>query len=155
MKLSGLFFAFLVLYTLHVQAQKSASPSVIKELVEAETKMFNNVKYSTAQEYFKTDVSDDFFTINADGVSANKAEMLADTTRLKMFEMANIKVKNRKVSVYGNVGITNGLAQAFVNDTMVAEFLYTTVFVKQKGKWMYTRWHGTMSRNTPMVPATP
>ncbi|MFT3822803.1 MAG: nuclear transport factor 2 family protein [Chitinophagaceae bacterium] len=140
---------------LQVVAQKNVSASVIKEVEQAESRMFQNMKYSHAKDYFKTDVADDFFTINADGVSAGKEQSLADTNRLKMVEMGTLKILDRKIRVYGNVGITNGRAQAFMNDTMIVEFLYTTVFVKTNGKWMYTSWQGTISKDSPKPPPMP
>jgi len=147
-------FAFLLICSLDLVAQ-NAPTAVIKEIEQAETKMFQNMNFSHAKDYFKTDVSNDFFTINADGVSANKEESLADTARLKMVEMGTLKVLDRKIRVYGNVGITNGRAQAYFNGTLVAEFLYTTIFVKENGKWMYTSWQGTLSKNSPKIPAMP
>jgi len=156
MKPSKLFFFFslLVLYSGQAFAQ-SASSAKMKALEQAETRMFQNVNFTHAPRYFKTDVADDFFTINADGVWADKEQSLADTDRLKMFEMANIKVLDRKMRIYGKVGITNGRGQAFVNNVLVAEFLYTTIFVKRHGKWMYTGWQGTMSKDSPKVPPMP
>lgn len=139
-------------FSLLLSAQQPVDPSVARELEAAETKMFQNVNYSHAKDYFRTDVADDFFTINADGVWANKEESLADTARLKMFEMGTIKVLERKIRVYGDVGITNGRAQAFFNNMMVAEFLYTTLFVKKEGKWMYAGWQGTFSKDSPKMP---
>jgi len=150
-----LFLLALLLVSVEAVSQSSASAAKIKAVEQAETKMFQNVKFSLAKEYFRTDVADDFFTINADGVWADKQQSLADTARLKMFEMADIKVLDRKIRVYGNVGITNGRGQAFINNSLVAEFLYTTVFVKRKGKWMYTGWQGTMSKDTPTAPPVP
>ena len=147
-------FTFLLICSPDLVAQ-NVPASVIKEVEQAETKMFQNMNFSHATEYFKTDVSNDFFTINADGVSANKEESLADTARLKMVEMGTVKILDRKIRVYGNVGITNGRAQASFNGTMVAEFLYTTIFVKENGKWMYTSWQGTLSNNSPKMPAMP
>lgn len=140
--------------SLSLLAQK-APVSVVKEIEQAETKMFQNMNYSHAKDYYKSDVADDFFTINADGVSADKQQSLADTLRLKMVEMSTVKILDRKIRVYGNVGITNGRAQAYVNGTMVAEFLYTTIFVKKNGTWMYTGWQGTLSKDSPKLPAPP
>lgn len=156
MKYAKLFLLASLLHCIVLMSAQDAELSrAMKELEKAETRMFENVKYSRAQEYFKTDVSDDFFTINADGVAANKQETLADTARLQLFEMATIKVLDRKIRVYGDVGITNGRAQAFVGEMMVAEFLYTTIFVKRNDKWMYTGWQGTMSKDSPRVPPAP
>ena len=154
MKPSMLFFVFPIFCTLTLAAQNGPA-SAIKEIEQAETKMFQNVNYTHAKEYFSTDVADDFFTINADGISANKEQTLADTARLKLFEMTNLKILDRKIRVYGDVGITNGRAQAYFNGQMVVEFLYTTIFVKKNGKWMYTSWQGTLSKDSPAPPPMP
>ncbi|PVX44923.1 uncharacterized protein DUF4440 [Flavobacterium sp. 103] len=136
-------------------AQKNVSESLKKELEDAETKMFQNVNFTHANSYFKTDVSDDFFTINADGVVANKEQSLADTERLKMFEMGTTKFFDKKIRVYGNVGIINGRGQVFFDGKYIVEFLYTAIFVKEKGKWMYTSWQGTISKDSPPPPPMP
>ena len=154
MNLSKLFCIASSLCSLNLAAQ-NAPASVIKEVEQAETKMFQNVNYTNAKKYFATDVADDFFTINADGISADKEQTLADTARLKMFEMGDLKILDRKVRVYGNVGITNGKGQVYFNGQMVVEFLYTTIFVKKDGKWMYTSWQGTISKDSPALPPMP
>lgn len=120
-----------------------------KELDAAFSKMFENTTFTNATDYFKTDVSDDYFTINADGVTQNKDELLADTDRLKMLEKASFKFYDQKTRIYGNVGILNGRSQAFFDGTYVAEFLYTAIFVKDNGTWKYTSWQGTWSKDTP------
>jgi hypothetical protein len=72
-----------------------------------------NVTLTKATEYFKTDVSDNFFTVNADGIVQNKAELLADTKRLKMLEILSFKFFDQQIKVYDNVGIINGRIKAF------------------------------------------
>ena len=104
--------------TLNLAAQKVPA-SVIKELEQAEAKMFRNVTYSHVKEYYARDVADDFFSINADETTRTKAQGLADTAPMKMFEMATYKFFDKKIRVYGNVCITNGRVQAFFNDQMV------------------------------------
>ncbi|MBN8853013.1 MAG: hypothetical protein BGO55_14230 [Sphingobacteriales bacterium 50-39] len=157
MKFSNFFcLGLLSLCSLNLFAQKPTA-SVIKEVEQAEAKMFQNMTSCALQkQYMKTDMADDFFTINADGVSADKEQIVADTStwRCKMFEATTNKFFDRKVRVYGNVAITSGRAQAYLkaNGAMVAEFLYTTVFVKKNGKWMYTSWQGTLSKDSPKLP---
>jgi hypothetical protein len=146
-----LFLASLLFFSFDLFAQQSASAATIKEIELAEAKMFQNVNYTHANDYFKTDVVDDFFTINSDGVSADKQQSLLDTVRLKMFEMGKVKVLDKKIRVYDNVGITNGRGQVFVNDAFVLEFLYTAIFVKRNGKWMYAGWQGTISKDSPKM----
>jgi hypothetical protein len=154
MKLSTfLCLTLLLICTTKLLAQ-DVPASVIKEVEDAEAKMFQNMNYSHAKEYYKTNVAEDFFTINADGVSADRQQSLSDTLRLKMVEMGTLKILDRKIRVYGDVGITNGRAQAYINDKMIVEFLYTTVFVKRNGTWMYTSWQGTISKDSPKLPTS-
>ncbi len=132
-----------------LSAQTNASESSTKELEAAFTKMWANTTFTNADDYFKTDVSDDYFTINADGISQNKEELFADKDRLKMLEMATFEFFDKKIRVYDNVGIINGRSKAYFDGKYVAEFLYTAVFVKQSGIWKYTSWQGTYSKNSP------
>lgn len=130
-------------------AQKNDSETATKELEEAFVKMWKNTTFANADNYFKTDVADDYFTINADGISQTKEELLEDKDRLKMLEMATFEFFDKKIRIYGNVGIINGRSKAYFDGAYVAEFLYTAVFVKKFGKWLYTSWHGTYSKNSP------
>jgi hypothetical protein len=148
-----LLFAGFVLCSLHLSAQHSTDAAKIKEVEAAEARMFKNMTFTNYKAYYKTDVADDFFTINADGVTADKAQSFADTARLKMVEMGNLKIVDKKVRIYDNVGITNGRGQVYVDNMLVVEFLYTAVFVKRNGKWMYTSWQGTMSKDSPKIGA--
>ncbi|MDI3321194.1 nuclear transport factor 2 family protein [Pinibacter soli] len=148
-----LFIAALVLSSFSLAAQHSTDATKIKEVEAAESRMFKNMNFTHYKEYYKTDVADDFFTINADGVTADKAQSFADTARMKMVELGNLKLVDKKIRVYDNVGITNGRGQVYVDNMLVVEFLYTAVFVKRNGKWMYTSWQGTMSKDSPKIGA--
>ena len=57
-------------------ANNKDSKSLEKELDDTFKKMWQNVTLTNATEYFRTDVSDDFFTINADGIIQNKEQLL-------------------------------------------------------------------------------
>ncbi|PKQ44263.1 hypothetical protein CSW08_14275 [Confluentibacter flavum] len=130
-------------------AQKNDNETVKKELEEAFAKMWKNTTFTNANDYFKTDVADDYFTNNADGISQTKEELFADKDRLKMLEMATFEFYDKKIRIYGNVGIINGRSKAFFDGKYVAEFLYTAVFVKENDIWKYTSWQGTYSKNSP------
>lgn len=127
---------------------------ISKQAVDSAFKrMWQNVTFTNLAGYMKTDVADDFFAIDADGVSANMEETLADTTRLKMLESLKFKFFDQKIKVYDHVAIINGRVQAFLNDVYAAEVLYTAVFVEQGGVWKYKNWQGTWSKNSPPPPA--
>ena len=128
------------------------SESLKKDLDSAFKKMWQNVTLTNATNYFKTDVADDFYTIDADGIATNKQELLADTMRLRMLEILKFKFFDQQIKVYDNVGILNGRIQAFSDEKYVAELLYTALFVKQNGTWMYKNWQGTWSKDSPPPP---
>ena len=134
-------------------AEENNSESLKKEVDSAFKKMWQNVTLTNAANYFKTDVSDDFFTIGADGIVSNKEQLLADTARLRMLEILTFKFFDQQIKVYDNVGIINGRIQAFSDGKYVAEFLYTAVFVKKNGTWMYKNWQGTWSKDSPPPPS--
>lgn len=150
--------AILIFFTVLFQTtwgQKETPKPVIKELEAAEIKMFEGITKVDRGEYLKNYVSDDYFSINADGSTQNKAQVAADSARGKFFEAFSYKYFDKNIRVYDNVGIITGRCQAFMKDMMVVEFLYTAVFVKEKEKWMFTSWQGTISKNSPPPPPMP
>ena len=59
--------------------------AISKKAVDSAFKrMWENVTLTNLAAYMKTDVADDFFTIDADGVAVNMEQTLADTTRLSI-----------------------------------------------------------------------
>lgn len=124
-----------------------------KEVDSAFKRMWENVTLTNLAAYMKTDVADDFFAIDADGIAANMEQTLADTTRLKMLESLKFKFFDQKIKVYDNVAIINGRVQAFADDKYAAEVLYTAIFVKLNGVWEYKNWQGTWSKNSPPPPS--
>ena len=135
-------------------SQKPASAPAAKELEAAEAKMFEGIAKHDPT-YFKNDVAEDYVSINADGVTQNKEQMIADSVRAKMMSDASVKLFDKQIRVYGNTGIITGRAQAFVHGTYVVEFLYTAIFVKRDNTWMFTGWQGTLSKDSPKPPPMP
>ena len=148
--------AILCLAPVTASAQGTPSAAIRNELVAAEASMFANI-VKLDPDYMKNYVADDYFSIDADGNSENKAQLLAqrDSPKMKMMAAATAKLFDKQVRVYGDVGIINGRARAYMGETYVAEFLYTAIFVKRDGKWMFTSWHGTMSKDSPPPPPAP
>lgn len=128
--------------------------AISKKAVDSAFKrMWENVTLTNLAAYMKTDVADDFFTIDADGVAVNMEQTLADTTRLSMLESLKFKFFDQKIKVYDNVAIINGRVQAFAGDKYAAEILYTAIFVKLNGVWKYKNWQGTWSKDSPPPPS--
>ena len=124
-----------------------------KELDSAFKKMWKNLTLTKVPEYFKTDVSDNFFTINADGIVQNKAEFLADTKRIEMLEILSFEFFDQQIKVFDNVGIINGRIKAFSEGTYVGEVFYTAIFVKDNNVWKYENWQGTWTKDSPPPPS--
>ncbi|MDP2686028.1 MAG: hypothetical protein Q8O62_02335 [Aequorivita sp.] len=136
-----------------VFAQKNTSKTIEKELDSVFKKMWDNVTLTNANDYFKTDVSTDFYTINADGIVQNKQQLLDDKKRLEMLEMLDFKFFDQVIKVYDHVGIINGRIQAFSEGAYVGEIFYTAIFVKENGVWKYKNWQGTWTKDSPPPPS--
>lgn len=124
-----------------------------KELEYVFKKMWDNVTLTKADAYFKTDVSDDFYTINADGIVQNKKEYLADKKRQEILEILDFKFFDQVIKAYDNVGIINGRIQAFSEGVYVGEIFYTAIFVKENSVWKYKNWQGTWTKDSPPPPS--
>jgi hypothetical protein len=116
-----------------------------KDLEAAEKKMFDEIiKFG---DYWKTDIDDDYVTINADGAMQTKAECIADTAHRKIFAgVSSTRLSDRKVRKYGDIAIINGKAQFMAGDKMAVEVFYTEIWLKKDGKWMFNGWQGTMTK---------
>lgn len=134
-------------------AQTTTSETAIKELDAAFKRMWKNVTLTNAATYFKTDVSDTFFTVNADGIVQNKEQFIVDTERQRMLEILDFKLFDQQIKVFGKVGIINGRIQAFSQGNYVAEVFYTAIFVKYGDTWKYENWQGTWSIDSPPPPS--
>jgi hypothetical protein len=141
------------LFIVHSSIGQSA-PNV-KSLEAAEERMFQQIKYPTSSAYLMQEAMPDFFSINADGTAQTLSKAIADSARMKMFAAASYKFFDRQYRVYGNVGIVNGRCQAYMGELYVVEFLYTAVFVNDRGKWKYASWQGTISKDSPPPPPMP
>ena len=127
--------------------QKKVSAAVIKELEAAEAKMFDGVlKYDPV--YWNDNVSNDYITINADGVMQTKEQILADSSRKNLFAGVSYKLFDRKIRSYGDVAIINGRSQFLMGDKILGEVYYTEIWIKEKGKWMFDGWQGTYTKGT-------
>jgi len=136
--------------------QGKPSTAVSDELIAAETQMFSKITQQDPA-FMKDLVAEDYFSINADGTTVDKTQLMAmkGSPQQKMMAAATYKVFDKQVRAYGNVGIINGRARAYMDGTYVVEFLYTAVFVKQNDKWMFTLWQGTISKDSPPPPPMP
>jgi hypothetical protein len=142
------------IFSYSATAQSPVSASTTRELEEAESKMFEGILHHNA-DYFKDYVASDYITINADGIMADKEQTYADSARYKFLSGFSWKLFDKKIRAYGDVGIITGRARVYMKETYAMEFLYTAIFVKDHQKWMFTGWQGTISKDSPKLPAIP
>ena len=133
--------------------ETTSSEISTQELEVAFKNLWSNVTLSKADQFFKIGLSDDFYTINADGIVQNKEQLLADKKRLEMLEILDFKFFDQVIKVYGAVGIVNGRLQAFSEGSYVGEVFYTAIFVKENDTWLYKNWQGTWSKDSPPPPS--
>jgi hypothetical protein len=127
------------------------SSQVQKELDEAEAAMFKSVQdYNTP--YFESIMSDDYITIDGDGVMMNKTQTIADSAHRKMLSGYACNLSDKTTRVYGNAAIITGKAQVIVQDKVMVEFFFTEIWTKEKSKWIFSGWQGTMSKDSPPPP---
>ncbi len=107
----------------HLSAQTNASKSSQKELETAFTEMWKNTTFSNDYDYFKTDVSDNYITINTDGSSQTQEELLVEIDQLKQLEKATFEFLDQKIRINGKFGIINGRSKAYFDGEYAAEFL--------------------------------
>lgn len=131
-------------------AQKNDSETAKKELEYAFSEMWANTTFSNDYDYFKTDVSDNYLTINTDGSSQTQEELFVDIDQLKMLEKASFKFFDQKIRINGEFGIINGRSKAYFEGEYVAEFIYTAIFLKENSIWKYASWQGTYSKYSPI-----
>jgi len=94
--------------------QAKPSAAVSDELVAAETEMFAKITQHDPA-FMKDLVADDYFSINADGTTVDKAQLMAQkgSPQQKMMAAATYKVFDKQVRAYANVGIITGRARAY------------------------------------------
>ncbi|GGD97544.1 nuclear transport factor 2 family protein [Planktosalinus lacus] len=131
-------------------AQKTDPDTTTKELEYAFSEMWANTTFSNDYDYFKTDVSDNYLTIDTDGSRQAQEELFVDIDQLKLLEKATFEFFDQKIRIHGEFGIINGRSKAYFDGEYVAEFLYTALFLKENGFWKYAGWQGTYSKNSPI-----
>ena len=140
--------SIILFFITHISfGQKKVSDADIKELEAAEAKMFDAIlKYDPV--YWKDNVLNDYITINADGVMQTKEQIMADSSRKNLFAGVSYKLFDRKIRLYGDVAIINGMSQYLMGDKILGEVYHTEIWIKEKGKWMYDGWQGTYTKGT-------
>jgi len=87
-------------------------------------------------------ISEDYITINDDGVMESKAEMMKTFGR---FKGATAKLFDKKIRTYGNLSIITGRAKFYLKSVLVAEVFYTETWVYRNNQFNFIGWQGTMT----------
>src|SRR6476659_7596192 len=96
--------AILVSVTMFFQStfgQTQIPKSTIKEIEAAEMKMFNIITKVDRGDNLKNDVTNDYFSINADGSTQTRDQVAADSAGGKFFSAFTYKYFDKKIKVYG------------------------------------------------------
>ena len=91
---------------------------------------------------FQQLAGEDYRTINADGVTMDRAGALE---LLPKFKGSTCLRSEQQRRIYGSVAILNGRARFYFKALLVAEIQYTQVWVWRDGHWQFVNWQGTMT----------
>lgn len=86
--------------------------------------------------------SDDFFTINHDGKTANKQQTL-EALRSGQFQIDKIQNDEFLLRRCGDTAIITGRSIYFKNEQKAGEVRHTQIWVKRSGRWQLLGWQGT------------
>ncbi len=86
--------------------------------------------------------ADDFFTINADGKTANKQQSL-EVLRSGQFQVDKITSDEFRLRRFGDMAVITGRSAYFKNEQKVGRVRHTQIWVKRNGRWQLLGWQGT------------
>ncbi len=110
-------------------------------LVAAEKSMFEIMGQADGQA-FRQIAGDDYFTINADGVAMDRAGALK---LLPKFKGSTSERSEQRTRIFGHTAVLTGRGKFYFKSLLVAEVLYSQVWVLRDGRWQFVNWTGTMT----------
>ncbi|AUD05677.1 nuclear transport factor 2 family protein [Spirosoma pollinicola] len=138
----SLLIILLILYSELTSAQSTNLPTnVVSQLDSMEKAMFIASQNADA---FGSLMGNDYITINADGVMANKTQTL-EAVRTHPLPKADIVLSDNRQRVYGDLAIRTGRAKAYKAGLLLADFMYTETWIYRDGRWQFIGWQGTMA----------
>jgi hypothetical protein len=137
---------FLILFTLiffgrTAFAQDMLSPVELAKLDAAESAMFESFGQGDGKT-FQQLAGEDYFTINADGVTMDRSGALKLFPKFKGSTNQRSEQHRR---IYGSTAVLNGRAKFYFKSVLAAEIHYTEVWVWRDGRWQFVNWQGTMT----------
>ncbi len=122
--------------------QESRFRKLERKMFDASVKFLNNEKSE-----FLGIVDEDYWSINADGSSGDKASLSAVKFPVQAMSIDRIESSEFRLRVFGNVAVINGKSFYYSDAQNVAEVLHTQIWVKRKSGWKLAGWQGTMVKS--------
>ena len=122
-------------------AQGLPTPADLTKLDAAETAMFDSFGQAD-EKTFQQLAGEDYYTINADGVTLDRTGALK---LLPKFKGSTSERAEQHRRIYGSTAILTGRAKFHFKALLVAEVQYTQVWVWGEGRWQFVNWQGTMA----------
>jgi hypothetical protein len=117
------------------------TPAALNSLDAAEKSMFA-IMGNADEPGFLHIAGDDYFTINADGVALDRA---GASKLLPKFKGSTSQLTDRSKRIYGHTAVLTGRGKFYFKSILVAEVLYTQVWVFRDDRWQFVNWQGTMT----------
>jgi hypothetical protein len=86
--------------------------------------------------------AEDYFSINADGKTANKQQSL-EAVRSGYLQVDKITSDEFRLCRYGDTAVITGSSAYFKDGKKIGEVRHTQIWVKRKGQWQLAAWQGT------------
>jgi len=103
--------------------------------------MFETTARAPEQAFLQI-AGDDYFTINADGVALDRAGALR---MLPKFKGSTSVRSEQRTRIFGHTAVLTGRGKFYFKSLLVAEVLYSQVWVLREGRWRFVNWTGTMT----------
>lgn len=89
--------------------------------------------------------ADDYFSINADGKTANKQQAI-EAVRRGYLQVDKITSEEFRLRRYGDTAVITGRSAYFKDGQKIGEVRHTQIWVKRNGHWQLLGWQGTPFR---------
>jgi hypothetical protein len=122
-------------------AQDLPTPADLAKLDAAESAMFDAFQQGDEKAFLQL-AGEDYYTINADGVTLDRAGALK---LLPKFKGATGVRSEQHRRIYGSAAILTGRGKFYFKALLVAEIQYAQVWVWREGRWQFVNWQGTMT----------
>lgn len=128
----------------------AAFAQIETKTTDRDEKMFRNLERSMFDafegkpnlEALERLFTDDYFSINADGKTANKQQAL-EALRRGYLRVDKITSEEFRLRRFGDTAVINGRSAYFKDGKKIGEVRHTEIWVKRDGNWRLLGWQGT------------